>query len=193
MRAGLAIAALVLAAASVGVLAGCGIDNGCCPTCSHPAGACGDPLPTRSASFVVSDGGVGDATSSGLDSGDAGEQATSDAGGEATAVVCPTNFQSVSVCAPALGATCVHDDPTLGCALDALPSGLACTGSAQCALTILPCPDEVQTWGGLGRVDGYVCTCVGSRWSCDDCDHGQSLCADGGSQVEASDAGDGSD
>jgi hypothetical protein len=91
---------------------------------------------------------------------------------------CPSSLQSVSVCAPTPGGVYVNDNPTLGCALDALPSGLPCSGAAQCSMLILPCLYEVQTWAGAGRVDVYVCTCVGLHWSCEDCDTG-AVCAEG--------------
>jgi len=83
---------------------------------------------------------------------------------------CPSDFQSLTVCTPPAGSLCVGQDPTLGCTLDALPSGLPCSGSAQCTLRILPCPNEVQT-------DSYLCTCLDSHWSCDDCAPGSARCA----------------
>jgi hypothetical protein len=74
---------------------------------------------------------------------------------------CPSSFPSVSVCAPTPGGVCVHNNPTLGCALDALPSELPCSGVPQCSMLILPCLYEVQTWTGTGRVDVYICSCIG--------------------------------
>ena len=87
-----------------------------------------------------------------------------------TADHCPSDFQSLTVCTPPEGSLCVDEDPTLGCNLDALPSGLPCSGSAQCSLLIFPCPNELQT-------DSYLCTCLDSHWSCEDCAPGSARCA----------------
>jgi hypothetical protein len=90
------------------------------------------------------------------------------------ASLCP-NFQSQPTCPVAPGAMdCAR--PEIGCGLDALPSGLPCSGTAQCSLVVYPCPD----WQGHISAelnDGYICSCVGDRWSCDDCNVGEALCA----------------
>jgi len=103
------------------------------------------------------------------------------------ASLCPSPGPSTT-CSVAPGGLCVGNRPDLGCALNAVPTGLPCSGHTQCSLSILPCPDEVQTWAGGGRVDGYVCSCINDQWSCDDCWLGEALCAeepDGESSVPA--------
>jgi hypothetical protein len=59
-----------------------------------------------------------------------------------------------------------------GCGLDSLPEGLACSGMSQCSMLVQPTP-------GCARTDGYVCSCVSGRWSCDDCWLGTALCEAG--------------
>jgi hypothetical protein len=98
------------------------------------------------------------------------------------ASMCPA-IETMATCPVAPGALCLHGGPAVGCALDGLPSGMSCSGHAQCSMPVLPCPNEVQTWSGTGRVDGYVCSCLDDRWSCDDCAMGGAVCA------EAPDAG----
>jgi hypothetical protein len=44
-------------------------------------------------------------------------------------------------------------------------------------MPIFPCPDW-QKYGDVQRTDGYVCSCVDGRWSCDDCWMGASLCSE---------------
>ncbi len=61
-----------------------------------------------------------------------------------------------------------------GCGLDALPVGLACQGASQCSIAIQPI-------AGCGRIDGYVCSCIGGHWSCDDCAVGAAECEGGAS------------
>jgi hypothetical protein len=79
-------------------------------------------------------------------------------------------------CPIAAGATdCSPFD--LVCGLDSLPTGMPCSAPAQCSIPIDPCPDW-QQHEGSERVDGYVCSCVDGRWSCDDCWEGASLCAE---------------
>jgi hypothetical protein len=62
-------------------------------------------------------------------------------------------------------------------------------------MNILPCPNEVQTWAGGGRVDAFICSCVAGTWTCADCYMGSSLCGpppDAGAPSDASgDATDG--
>ncbi|MGO9835768.1 MAG: hypothetical protein ACLP1X_16315 [Polyangiaceae bacterium] len=102
---------------------------------------------------------------------------------------CPPS-QSQAECPVAPGALCaVNDDPFSGCALNALPTGLGCSGQEQCSIAILPCAGEVQGWAGAGRVDGYICSCVSGRWSCDDCYLGEALCADAGSAGDSAAGG----
>lgn len=99
---------------------------------------------------------------------------------------CPTS-QSQALCAAAPSGPCVvNDAPASGCSSNALPNRLACSGRAQCALEVLPCANEVETWVGAGRVDGYICSCIDGQWSCDDCYPGEALCAEAGA---ASDGG----
>ncbi len=98
-----------------------------------------------------------------------------DGGGYAS--LCP-DFQSQPECPAAPGAVdCAR--PDVGCGLDSLPTGLPCTAPAQCAAIIYPCPDW-QKYIGAERTDGYICSCTGGRWSCDDCDLGEALCQDAG-------------
>jgi hypothetical protein len=59
-----------------------------------------------------------------------------------------------------------------GCGLDSLPQGLACSGTSQCSMLVQPTP-------GCSRTDGYVCSCVDGRWSCDDCWLGTATCEGG--------------
>jgi hypothetical protein len=94
--------------------------------------------------------------------------------GRAPSPFCPAVSQ-LAVCTPAPVTDC--SNASLGCGLDALPTGLACLPTAQCAMAIDPCPDW-QMHLGSERTDGYVCTCIGGRWSCDDCFEGESLCAE---------------
>ncbi len=86
---------------------------------------------------------------------------------------CPP-VSTLAACAPAPGSDCT---PAVACGLEALPSGLACSGSRACSLAVDPCPDRQKYVGGE-RVDVYVCTCVSGLWSCDDCNVGTSLCAE---------------
>ena len=95
-----------------------------------------------------------------------------DAAPEASA--CPL-VSSVAACEPAPASMCT--DPVLGCAPDALPAGLACTGKAQCSMAIDPCPGWPR-YAGTDRVDTYVCTCTSGRWTCVDCEPGASLCVE---------------
>jgi hypothetical protein len=53
-----------------------------------------------------------------------------------------------------------------GCPPEALPTGLQCTAPAQCSILINP---------GC-RTDGYVCSCVNDRWTCNDCSMGTGVC-----------------
>jgi hypothetical protein len=93
---------------------------------------------------------------------------------------CPAP-QSLAECPVASGGLCVvEDDPYSGCATNALPSGLACSGPQQCSMPVLPCAGEIQSGAGAGRVDGYVCSCVDGLWSCDDCYVGEGACVDAG-------------
>jgi hypothetical protein len=78
---------------------------------------------------------------------------------------CP--FHSQPTCPVAPGAIdCAGLE--IGCGLDSLPAGLSCLAPAQCSALIYPCPDW-QSHIGFERTDGYICSCVGGRWSCDDC------------------------
>jgi hypothetical protein len=96
----------------------------------------------------------------------------------------------VTECPVADGGVCVlDDDPYYGCAPNALPSGLACSGQEQCSMPILPCAGEIPSGAGAGPVDGYICSCVGGRWSCEDCYVGDALCADAGPPGDGSTGG----
>jgi hypothetical protein len=97
--------------------------------------------------------------------------------------LCP-DFQSVNVCVPASSDACVNGNAMIGCGLAGLPTGRPCSENAQCSLTVFPCPGEVQSFAGAGRTDGYICTCVGSKWSCDDCDLGTAICDEAGASGE---------
>jgi hypothetical protein len=77
----------------------------------------------------------------------------------------------------------------MGCAGNALPAGFSCSGLSQCAMRILPCPNEVETWTGAGRVDAFICSCVAGAWKCADCFMGQAACGpppEGGAPADAS-------
>ena len=64
---------------------------------------------------------------------------------------CPAP-QSVTECPVADGGVCVlDDDPYYGCAPNALPSGLACSGQEQCSMPILPCAGESRAGRALDR------------------------------------------
>jgi len=104
---------------------------------------------------------------------------------------CPA-FQSVNVCVPASSNACVNGDAMIGCGLAGLPTGLPCSDNAQCSLQIYPCPGELQSFIGGGRADGYICTCVSSKWSCDDCALGTALCGGPPTADTGADAGDAS-
>lgn len=93
--------------------------------------------------------------------------------------LCPS-FDSLPTCTSAAGAAaCVGGNPTEGCGQDALPTGQACSANSQCALAVFPCPDWQTSVGGE-VTDGFVCTCVGGAWSCNDCNPGAGECADAG-------------
>ncbi len=108
------------------------------------------------------------------------------------ASLCPANAPTLPTCPVAPGAMdCAGLE--IGCGLDALPIGLSCSGHAQCSAPIDPCPDWQKYIGGE-RIDGYICSCVNDRWSCDDCWLGEGLCQeapDGASlyPLPAADAG----
>jgi hypothetical protein len=91
-----------------------------------------------------------------------------------SSVDCPLSSQ-VAACQPAPTSACT--DPALGCAPDALPTGLGCAGDLQCSMAIDPCPGSPRYAGGE-RIDIYVCTCASGRWKCVDCFEGASLCVE---------------
>jgi hypothetical protein len=138
-------------------------------------------LASAAAAAACSSTSATNSATNGSDASPQGDDVAADSGGPN---LCP-NFQSLPTCAPASTADCVQQKASLGCGVDALPTGLACTGSAQCSLIVYPCPGEVQSFTGGGRTDGYVCTCVDSRWACDDCNVGAALCPEAGPPPEA--------
>jgi hypothetical protein len=105
----------------------------------------------------------------------------SDGGGYAT--MCPS-FGSVGVCPVAPDASDCNR-PTIGCGLDALPAGQTCSGPAQCSSLIYPCPNW-QAYVGDELTDGYICSCVGNVWSCEDCSPGAAVCAEAGPDAPSS-------
>ena len=66
-----------------------------------------------------------------------------------------------------------------------VPEGLPCGAVQQCSLPILSCPGELEAGLGNGPVDGYVCTCVAGRWSCQDCFPNDGPCTDAGLSTDA--------
>ncbi len=112
-----------------------------------------------------------DACSNGADEGDAGGGSVADGATGASSCLgavlpdCPVAADAAD-CSP-------FDFP---CGLDALPTGEPCSAPAQCSMLIDPCPDWQEHAGE--RVDGYVCSCLDGRWSCDDCSRGAGLCAE---------------
>jgi hypothetical protein len=121
-------------------------------------------------------GAVGTTGSEGGATADGGSEVGWD-GGYPT--LCP-NFQSLPTCQAAPGAMyCTN--VALGCGLDAVPSGLQCTGPSQCAMTVYPCPGwQTDPAGGGGITDGYICSCVAGHWACEDCSEGAGTCSEAG-------------
>jgi hypothetical protein len=105
--------------------------------------------------------------------------------GSDTSNACPSEV--LPACPAASSAACMNGDPSIGCTPAGLPSGLACEGSAQCSMAVYPCAGELQSFVGTGSVDGYVCSCVDSRWSCDDCAPGGAVCSDSDAETSGGD------
>jgi hypothetical protein len=100
-------------------------------------------------------------------------------GGYATR--CPV-FNGLPTCPAASNAN--GCDLALGnnCAAGALPQGVGCSGMSQCQALVGPVD-------GCGRVDGYICSCIDGRWSCDDCAVGAALCEGGAQDYELPESG----
>jgi hypothetical protein len=103
----------------------------------------------------------------------------SSSGGYAS--LCPA-FSDQPRCPVASDANGCNPSTGYDCAADALPQGLACSGASQCQATVGPVD-------GCGRVDGWICSCVDGRWSCDDCAVGGALCEGGEEGYELPDSG----
>ena len=111
--------------------------------------------------------------------------AAGDASSRADASTCPPP-QSVWTCPIATDAACVVTGaPGSGCAATALPEGQPCGVLPQCSLRVFSCASGLEAGLGNGSVDGYVCTCVGGRWSCDDCFPNDSPCTSEGPSTDA--------
>jgi hypothetical protein len=104
----------------------------------------------------------------GIEAGQSEAASTSDASPATYSSLCPNS--SLAGCPVASDANC--SNAFVGCGLDALPTGLACLAPAQCTMLIQPI-------AGCGRTDGYVCSCIGGKWSCDDCNLGTASCEAG--------------
>ena len=100
---------------------------------------------------------------------------------KAYASLCPV-FSDQPTCPAAIDAN--GCDLSLGsdCAADVLPQGLSCSGMSQCQARIGPVD-------GCGRVDGWICSCIEGRWSCDDCALGAALCEAGAGAYDLPDGG----
>ncbi len=104
---------------------------------------------------------------------------SSSSGGYAS--LCPV-FSNQPTCPAASGANGCNLSLGTNCAADALPQGLSCSGTSQCQARVGPVD-------GCGRVDGWICSCIGGRWSCDDCALGEALCEGGAEAYELPDSG----
>jgi hypothetical protein len=104
---------------------------------------------------------------------------SSSSGGHAS--LCPV-FSDQPTCPAASDANGCNPSTWYDCAADALPQGLSCSGTSQCQATIGPVD-------GCGRVDGWICSCVDGRWSCDDCAVGGASCEGGEGAYELPDSG----
>jgi hypothetical protein len=103
-------------------------------------------------------------------------------GNSGYASLCPV-FSNQPTCPSASDANGCDLSFGTNCAADALPQGFACAGTTQCQARIGPVD-------GCGRVDGWICSCIGGRWSCDDCAEGAALCEGGAAAYELPDGGD---
>jgi hypothetical protein len=114
-------------------------------------------------------------------SGGASSSGTGGSSGGGYASLCPV-FSNQPTCPVASDAD--GCDLSLGsnCAASALPQGQSCSGTSQCQARIGPVD-------GCGRVDGWICSCVDGRWSCDDCALGAALCEGGALAYELPDGG----
>ena len=142
--------------------------------CSGWFAACGGQAASNAGHGASSGGG----SSGGLGASGAasGQSAASNAASQ-----CLLSASSLSQCPQDPGsATC----ETGTCGLDRLPTGTACLTGYSCAMAIAPV-------AGCGRIDGYVCTCVGGTWSCVDCWLGTVSCEEAGSSTN--DAGTSTD
>lgn len=119
-----------------------------------------------------------------------GPCASLDAGAETSAVadaaaeyasLCPL-FSNQPTCPAAPDAGGCNLSYGTNCAADALPQGLSCSGVSQCQAAIGPVD-------GCGRVDGWICSCIDGRWSCDDCAIGAALCEGGAAAYELPESG----
>lgn len=141
---------------------------------------------------VIAAGALGSGCSSSSSSspGDAapdsamGEPSSSSGGDSASggyASLCPP-FSDQPTCPAASDAD--GCDLSLGsnCAADALPQGLACSGTTQCQARVGPVD-------GCGRVDGWICSCIDGSWSCADCAQGAAVCEGGTPEYELPDGG----
>lgn len=153
------------------------------PACStrvsmaRPASAVRPPgVPGGCGPSGGSGGGFGSSTGS---SGSSGAASVLDSG---YASLCPV-FSNQPTCPSASDANGCDLSFGTNCAADALPQGFACAGTTQCQARIGPVD-------GCGRVDGWICSCIGGRWSCDDCAEGAALCEGGAAAYELPDGGD---
>ncbi len=103
----------------------------------------------------------------------------SSSGGYAS--LCPL-FSDQPTCPAASDANACNLSLGSNCAADALPQGLSCSGTSQCQARIGPVD-------GCGRVDGWICSCIDGRWSCDDCAVGATLCEGGAEAYGLPDSG----
>lgn len=104
-----------------------------------------------------------------------------DAGTDGYATLCPL-FDGQPTCPAASNANGCNLALGYNCAANALPQGVACSGMSQCQARIGPVD-------GCGRVDGFICSCIDGRWSCDDCAIGGAVCEGGAQAYELPDSG----
>ncbi len=119
--------------------------------------------------------------SSGLDGGNRVEAGSAETGSSGYTTPCPL-FDGQPTCPATSDANGCTLALGYNCAASALPQGVQCSGVSQCQARIGPV-------NGCGRVDGYICSCIDGRWSCDDCAIGAAVCEGGTQDYELPETG----
>ncbi len=149
----------------------------CAGLCTNSCGGCMADASSLSSGSSSSSGGASSGGSSGSSSsGGPSSSGSTDSSSDGYATLCPV-FSGQPTCPAASDANGCNLSLGTNCAADALPQGLACSGLSQCQARIGPVD-------GCGRADGWICSCIDGRWSCDDCALGQALCLDGAGAYE---------